>query len=562
MVFISYKSEEYDIAKRIRALLVQNNYPCWMAPESIPAGSNYMMEIPQAIRTCDLFVLIISEASQQSQWVQKEIDRAVKFNKYILPFHVDDSELIDAIDFVVSNNQRIQAYQNFEPACQELLRAVKQLHPPVKEPDGAASASVKTGKQEDQKKGASLVEPLLKRVSMFLEDEDWNSANAYCEKVLDLDPENAQAYIGKLLVDLRLRRDEQLGECDEPFDRNRFYIKAIRFADPATKKQLTEYINRINTRNENARLEKVYSQAKVAFQRADAESEYLDVARKFESISAYKDAAAMARQCHVKIEELRKAVERKYSEAKATYEKADTEAEYLQAARVFESISHYKDSAALARKCHVGVESLRQAQLESKYEEARAVFNKADSETDCLNAAHMFEAIQGYKDSVVLAQQSYNKAEVMRKEQEERRKKLDRIYYDGLSVMRTAKTEQDYWHAARILREIKNYKDAEDLRNQCVRFAESIKKDKVLHEAKEKMALDSFTSYCEAIDLCSTISGWKDADQCAEQCRILINNILEQRERKAKRRKRALVITLLLLIAIAIALAVGYYYFY
>ena len=65
----------------------------------------------------------------------------------------------------------------------------------------------------------------------------------------------------------------------------------IRFADPATKKQLTEYINRINTRNENARLEKVYSQAKVAFQRADAESEYLDVARKFESISAYKDAA-------------------------------------------------------------------------------------------------------------------------------------------------------------------------------------------------------------------------------------------------------------------------------
>ena len=129
MVFISYKSEEYEIAGQIRALLEQHHYPCWMAPESIPAGSNYMLEIPKAIRTCDLFILIISEASQKSQWVQKEIDRAVKFNKYILPFHVDDSELSDAIDFVLSNNQRIVAYQNFELACQELLRAVQMLHP-------------------------------------------------------------------------------------------------------------------------------------------------------------------------------------------------------------------------------------------------------------------------------------------------------------------------------------------------------------------------------------------------------------------------------------------------
>ena len=134
MVFISYKSEEYEIAGQIRALLEQHHYPCWMAPESIPAGSNYMLEIPKAIRTCDLFILIISEASQKSQWVQKEIDRAVKFNKYILPFHVDDSELSDAIDFVLSNNQRIVAYQNFELAFQELLHAVRMLHPAVQPP--------------------------------------------------------------------------------------------------------------------------------------------------------------------------------------------------------------------------------------------------------------------------------------------------------------------------------------------------------------------------------------------------------------------------------------------
>ena len=133
MIFISYKSEEIEIAAKIRVVLESNLYPCWMAPDSIPAGSNYLYEIPNAIRACDLFVLIISEASQRSQWIQKEIDRAVKYDRYIVPFHIDDSELIDAIDFVIANNQRIEAAHNFDQACQELLEIVKIHHPVVDE---------------------------------------------------------------------------------------------------------------------------------------------------------------------------------------------------------------------------------------------------------------------------------------------------------------------------------------------------------------------------------------------------------------------------------------------
>ena len=39
------------------------------------------------------------------------------------------------------------------------------------------------------------IAPLLKRAFMFLEDGDWKSAEEYCEKVLDIDPENAEAYL-------------------------------------------------------------------------------------------------------------------------------------------------------------------------------------------------------------------------------------------------------------------------------------------------------------------------------------------------------------------------------
>lgn len=44
------------------------------------------------------------------------------------------------------------------------------------------------------------VSPLLRRVFLFLEDKNWQEADEYCEKVLDLDPENAMAYVGKLMA--------------------------------------------------------------------------------------------------------------------------------------------------------------------------------------------------------------------------------------------------------------------------------------------------------------------------------------------------------------------------
>ena len=144
MIFISYKSEQYDIARKIRLFLEDNRYPCWMAPESIPAGNSYMHEIPIAIRSCDIFLLVISAESQQSQWVQKEIDRAVKFGKHIIPFHVDDSELIDAIDFVLSNNQRIEACGRLDEACNELLQSLKEYHPPLPTEPMPAPAEVES----------------------------------------------------------------------------------------------------------------------------------------------------------------------------------------------------------------------------------------------------------------------------------------------------------------------------------------------------------------------------------------------------------------------------------
>lgn len=126
-VFISYKSEEKALAAQLRDLLITNGFSCWMAPESIPPSSDYASEISEAIDNCRIVLLVLSEMAQKSQWVPKEISHALHKKKPVIPFHIDESELVKPFDFTLTNVQRIEAYQRLEAAYQELLERISVL---------------------------------------------------------------------------------------------------------------------------------------------------------------------------------------------------------------------------------------------------------------------------------------------------------------------------------------------------------------------------------------------------------------------------------------------------
>ena len=86
---------------------------------------------------------------------------------------------------------------------------------------------------------------LLKRVFMFLEDEEWDNAIAYCEKILDCDPENTNAYLGKLLASLKLKSIDDLENCEVSFEDNKDYKKIVRFGDKDTINTLNDHLERI-----------------------------------------------------------------------------------------------------------------------------------------------------------------------------------------------------------------------------------------------------------------------------------------------------------------------------
>lgn len=77
--------------------------------------------------------------------------------------------------------------------------------------------------------------PLLQRVGLFLEDNEFDRADEYCERILDMEPTNADAYLGKLLVEFRCTTREQLNQCQVSIADSKNYAKIIRFGDGTQK---------------------------------------------------------------------------------------------------------------------------------------------------------------------------------------------------------------------------------------------------------------------------------------------------------------------------------------
>lgn len=104
-VFISYSSKNQKSAENVRMLLKNSNIHSWMAPYDIPVGSKYAYEINDAIEKCACFVLLLTEESQISEFVEKEVDRAITYKKPIIPLQLGNIILNSGFKYYLGNSQ-------------------------------------------------------------------------------------------------------------------------------------------------------------------------------------------------------------------------------------------------------------------------------------------------------------------------------------------------------------------------------------------------------------------------------------------------------------------------
>ncbi|MBR6696276.1 MAG: TIR domain-containing protein [Oscillospiraceae bacterium] len=273
--------------------------------------------------------------------------------------------------------------------------------------------------------GSADTAPLLKRAFMFLEDGDFKSAEEYCEKVLDINPECAEAYLGKLMVDFKIDRKENFKNLDKPFSDNINYQKIMRFGDEDLKNELSGYIEEINQRNENERLEGIYSNALNILQTSNNESEIREAKKKFESISDYKDSVEKIAECE------EKALEYLYARACNKMKEAEHEYDLGHAAELFDEIIDYRDSSELKQECLEKAETIKK---DFVYERALKAYKSDDEDIPKITRAiSELKTINGWKDSAELIEKckekiiKINELEEIRKQEQEKRRQADVI---------------------------------------------------------------------------------------------------------------------------------------
>ena len=382
-VFICYKETDNSgrrtpdsvLANDLYHQLTQEGFKVFFARITLEdkLGSAYEPYIFAALNSAKVMVVLGTKPEYfNAVWVKNEWSRYLALikqgqKKMLIPAYKD----MDPYD-LPEEFSHLQAQDMSKLGfMQDLFRGIKKIAQADTPKTTVVKETVISG-------GNANTAPLLKRVFMFLEDGDWNSANEYCEKVLDIDPENASAYLGKLLSELRVRKQESLKDQAEPFDHNNNYQKAIRFADDKLKAALAGYIEHINTRNENARLDGIYTRAKNAMSAANTESAYKEAAHLFESIDEYQDSAVLAQSCYEKAEVARKDSILAEGKAKMTGEIISN---YESAIKLFKSISGWKDADEKVYDCQKKIEEIKaKAEAERLEKERKAEIARKEAE--------------------------------------------------------------------------------------------------------------------------------------------------------------------------------------
>jgi hypothetical protein len=102
-VFISYSTKDKTVADAVCAKLESQKIRCWIAPRDVPAGQPFAASLVKAIRASSVIVLILSQGSNQSTHVLREVGEAVDSGIPILPLRIEDVDPTEELHYYIKS---------------------------------------------------------------------------------------------------------------------------------------------------------------------------------------------------------------------------------------------------------------------------------------------------------------------------------------------------------------------------------------------------------------------------------------------------------------------------
>ena len=465
-------------------------------------GQQYEPYIFAALNSAKVMVVIGSRPEYfNAVWVKNEWSRYLSLMKHdhkrlLIPCYrdMDPYDLPEELSMLQSQDMSKIGFM------QDLLRGVqKVMQQPTSAPQGVR---VETATVETNAPG---VTSLLKRAALFLEDGDTASAREYYDRVLDIDPECAEAYMGKVCAETGCRKESDLGALNYCVGMRGDWQKAVRFASAGQKQKYEGYMASVRARVEEHCHELAIDCACAVAAGRGSRAKMDDALKAYRtncltegSESTDYSAEENASWHLADYQSIRNTLAQMIAD---NAPRDVTEGMLKVAAAMFGQI---KGEEERAQQCLVLAEQARQKVIYEKASARRAAIGMPDlmDAADLEALAKQFGQIPGYKDAKQRAEQCLQDAENAR----------ETVYNDAVEAMQEAEKGNfsfKWEKAIRMLaREgLNGYRDVEELRKQ--------------------------------------------AEQRYEECRNA-----EEKERKAKeRRKKTLTIAAVVLVVIACAIA-------
>ncbi len=253
-VFICYKETDDDGQRTEDSVLAQDIYDSLTAKGlkvffaritlEDKLGQQYEPYIYAALHSANVMLAIGTQFEYfDAVWVKNEWSRFLDMmksdkSKTLIPCYKD----IDAYD-MPREFKNLQGQDMGKLGwLQDLTRGVMKLC----QKDGSEPMQVSASVVQNS---SPTIDNLLRRAEVFLEDEKWNDARIYADKVLDMQVENGQAYLVKLLADLEVTNEAALKGLKTPFDGNENYRKIKRFGEEELVSRVDGYLSAVRKTN-------------------------------------------------------------------------------------------------------------------------------------------------------------------------------------------------------------------------------------------------------------------------------------------------------------------------
>lgn len=356
-VFICYKETDEagrrtmdsSISNDIYYQLTQEGFKVFYAAITLEdkLGTEYEPYIFSALNSAKVMLVVGTKPEHfNAVWVKNEWSRYLKLMKedrsrLLIPCYkdMDAYELPEEFAHLQAQDMSKIGFIN------DVVRGIKKLL------KGADDKPVETV-QSTQSALGPTVDALLKRAFMSLEDEEWQKADEFCEQALNMDAENALAYVGKLRAQLKIAHQEDMQEHAAQFFDNKNYEKAVRFADANLKGELESYCTIFLKEQEEQRIrqnEAIYNNALKLMQDAGVESQLIEAIEKFQSIRKYKDSEVKVEECKRLLEKAQ--IKAFIDDAENRLENAYTEVQITEVINSIKKSKNIPDIEAFIEHC-------------------------------------------------------------------------------------------------------------------------------------------------------------------------------------------------------------------